>query len=156
MARFNFLHTNIMQPSTNSAVFLGFDFGTKNIGVAVGQAITKTATPLAIVHAKNGIPNWNEIAKIITAWQPQALVVGVPVALDGSPHRLTILAREFIANLAKHCDLPVYEAEERLTTKAARTEIYTAGGYKALQDKSIDSAAAVLILEEWLKNNFKF
>lgn len=134
----------------NTAVFLGFDFGTRNIGVAVGQIVTKTATPLNILRAKNGVPNWDEVAKLISQWQPQALVVGVPVALDGTPHRLTILARKFIDNLTQHFNLPVYAAEERLTTKAAREEIYAGGGYKALQTKSIDSAAAVLILEEWL------
>jgi len=136
-----------------SKIFLGFDFGTRNIGVAVGQAITKTATPLAILHAKNGVPNWDEITKLIAQWQPQALIVGVPRHLDDTPHKITQLAHKFAAALRQRSNLPVHEAEERLTTKAARTEIYERGGYKALQDKNIDDAAAVLILEEWLKNH---
>lgn len=138
--------------TNNSGVFLSFDFGTRNIGVAVGQIITKTATPLNILRAKNGVPNWDEVAKLIAAWQPQALVVGVPRHLDDTPHRITALARKFIGHLTKRYNLQVYEAEERLTTKSAREEIYAEGKYKALQNKNIDSAAAVLILEEWLKN----
>jgi len=140
-----------MHSKNNHEIFLGFDFGTRNIGVAVGQMITKTATPLNLLHAKNGVPNWDEVAKLITTWQPQALVAGVPCHLDGTPHRITALAREFIERLTKRYNLPVYEAEERLTTKAAREEIYAEGKYKALQNKNIDSAAAVLILEEWMK-----
>jgi len=136
-----------------NAIFLSFDFGTKNIGIAAGQTITKTATPLKVVHAKNGVPNWHEITALIEQWRPQALVVGIPVALDGTPHRLTTLAQEFADNLHQRYNLPVHEAEERLTTKAARAEIYEAGGYKALQTKSVDCAAAVLIFEEWVKKD---
>lgn len=137
----------------NHQIFLGFDFGTRNIGVAVGQMITKTATPLNLIRAKNGTPNWQEIAELIANWQPQALIVGVPRHLDGTPHKITELARKFIEHLKQESPLPVYEAEERLTTKAARAAIYADGGYKALQKKNIDSAAAVLILEEWMKSN---
>jgi len=151
MARFrvNFYYLVFMKKYNE--IFLGFDFGTKNIGVAVGQAVTKTATPLKILAAKNGVPNWHEIMALIATWQPGAVVVGVPVNLDGTPHHVTELARKFIASLKEHAQLPIYEAEERLTTKAAREEIFTAGGYKALQDKAIDSIAAVLILEEWMR-----
>jgi putative Holliday junction resolvase len=134
-------------------VFLAFDFGTRNIGVAVGQKITKSATALAPLLAENGIPRWKEIDSLINNWQPLALVVGVPYKFDGSDLRVTKLAKRFIEQLKKRYQLEVYAAEERLTTKAARGEIFARGGYKALQNESVDSVAAKIILEEWIGHN---
>lgn len=134
-------------------VYLGFDFGMSNIGVAVGQTVTMTATPLKILHAKKGVPNWDEIARLIKDWKPDALIVGVPVHLDGCEHVITKTARKFIASLEKLFKLPVYAAEERLTTKAAKESVYEVGGYKALKREPIDSIAAKLILEGWMRNS---
>lgn len=133
----------------NTAIYLAFDFGMRNIGVAVGQRITKTASPLDILRAKNGTPNWQEVANLIKKWQPHALVVGVPVHLDGSEHRITQAASQFIVELRARVTIPVYSAEERLTTKDARERIFSAGGYRALQQEPIDSIAAKIILEGW-------
>ena len=131
-------------------IFIAFDFGTKNIGVAVGQKITKSATALAPLHAKQGIPRWEEIDNLIKDWQPHALVVGVPYKLDGGNLKVTGLAKRFIEQLKDRYKLEVHAAEERLTTKAAREEIFARGGYKALQNESVDGVAAQLILEEWM------
>lgn len=131
-------------------IFLAFDFGTKNIGVAVGQKITKSATVLSPLIAKKNIPPWGEIDALIKSWQPQALVVGVPYKINGSDLKVTKLAKNFIAQLRSRYKLPVYEAEERFTTKAAREELFERGGYKALQKESVDSLAAKIILEEWM------
>lgn len=131
-------------------IFLAFDYGTRNIGVAVGQKITKSATVLAPLLAKNAVPPWEEIDKLVKNWQPEALVVGVPYQINGSDLKVTPLAKNFIVELKKRYQLPVYAAEERLTTKAAREKIFERGGYKALQNESVDSLAAKLILEEWL------
>lgn len=135
-------------------VFLAFDYGTKNIGVAVGQKITKSATVLAPLLAKNAVPPWDEIDKLVKNWQPEALVVGVPYQINGSDLKVTPLAKNFITELKKRYQLPVYAAEERLTTKAAREKIFERGGYKALQNESVDSLAAKLILEEWMSTAF--
>jgi putative Holliday junction resolvase len=131
-------------------IFLAFDFGTRNIGVAVGQKLTKSATPLTPLLAQKGIPRWEEVDNLIKNWQPRALVVGVPYKFDGSDLKVTKLAKRFIEQLKKRYQLEVYAAEERLTTKAAREEIFARGGYKALQTESVDSVAAKLILEEWM------
>jgi len=133
--------------------FLGFDFGLKRIGVAVGQSVTITASPLSIIKAQNGIPDWEEIAKLIATWQPKALIVGVPVNPDGTNQEITERARCFARQLHKYYHLPVHEVDERLTTKTAREEIYKKGGYKALQKEAIDSIAAKLILEAWMHEN---
>ncbi len=132
---------------------LGFDFGLRRIGVAVGQTITKTASPLKTLLANNGDPNWQEIIELIGKWQPMALVVGVPVHLDGSEQQITVAAKNFIEQLRKKSDITVFQAEERLTTKCAREEIFARGGYKALKKTAIDSIAACLILEEWLQSH---
>lgn len=131
-------------------IFLAFDYGTRNIGVAVGQKITKSASALAPLVAKNLIPPWEKIDILIKNWHPCALVVGVPYKIDGGELKVTKLAQGFIAQLEARYKLPVHAAEERLTTKAARAEIFNRGGYKALQNESIDSLAAKIILEEWL------
>ncbi len=134
-------------------IFLAFDYGTRNIGVAVGQKITQSATVLAPLLAKNTIPPWHKIDELIKSWQPQALVVGVPYQKDGSDLKVTKFAKNFIAELEKRYRLPVYAAEERFTTKAAREKIFEHGGYKALQKESVDSLAAKLILEEWMSTD---
>ncbi len=139
-----------MSVSDENSIFLAFDFGTKNIGVAVGQKITKSATALAPLRAKKGIPWWEEIDALVKNWQPVALIVGMPYKFDGSDLKVTKLVKRFIEQLKKRYQLPVYSTEELLTTKAAREEIFARGGYKALQNESVDSVAAKIILEEWM------
>lgn len=144
---------NSEHKKSNEKIFIGFDFGMTNIGIAVGQTITMTATPLKILHAKKGVPNWNEIELLIKNWQPDGLVVGLPIDLNGKENLTTKAARKFIQLLEKKFNLPVYAADERLTTKAAREKIYELSGYKGLQRESIDSIAAKLILEGWMSEN---
>ncbi len=83
----------------NDAIYLGFDFGLRHIGVAVGQDITMTATPLAIIEAKNPELVWQEIKKLLAKWCPTALVVGIPLKMDDKEQRITTLAREFAVKL---------------------------------------------------------
>jgi putative Holliday junction resolvase len=131
-------------------ILLGFDFGTKRIGVAVGQTVTQTARPLTTVPAKEGVPQQGVIQKIIKTWQPDALVVGVPCHMDGSEQAITRSARQFIVWLKQEFQLPVYEMDERLSTKDARRNLFQEGGFKALQDGQVDRVAAQLILQNWL------
>ncbi|OGT08183.1 MAG: Holliday junction DNA helicase RuvA [Gammaproteobacteria bacterium GWE2_37_16] len=132
-----------------NSIFLGVDFGTKRIGIATGQRITSTATPLTTLYAKNGVPNWFDLDEIVAKWRPVALIVGVPIDLDGSEHRTTKLARRFAAILRNRYQMPVYEVNEQLTTKTAKERVFSAGGYKALRQEKMDSIAAKLILEGW-------
>ena len=132
-----------------SEILLGFDFGTKRIGVAVGQTVTKTARPLCTIHAKNGEPQWNELNKIIKTWQPNAIIVGIPLNMDGTEQLLTQRAKQFANSLQEHYQIPVHGIDERLTTKNAREQLFSKGGYKALQKGQVDSVAAQLILETW-------
>lgn len=134
---------------TSSEILLGFDFGTKRIGVAVGQTITKTARPLITLPAKQGEPEWTSIDKIVKTWRPDMLVVGIPLNMDSTEQPITFAARRFEQALRERYPIPVVGIDERLTTREAREQIFKKGGYKALQNRQIDSVAAQLILETW-------
>ena len=140
-----------------NTLFLGFDFGIKRIGVAVGQSITRSANPLITLPAKQGKPNWESLAKLIDTWRPDGLVVGLPLNMDGSEQYITRAAQNFASTLKQRYPLlPIYQIDERLTTIAARDEVFNSGGYRALQTskQKIDSVAAKLILEAWLLENY--
>ena len=130
---------------------LGFDFGMKHIGVAVGQTITQTANPLTTLKAKLGTPDWKQVAALVNEWHPQVLVVGIPLNMDGSEQALTHAARRFANQLKKQFNLPVEHADERLTTREAKQDLFDQGGYKALQKHKIDSYSAKIILESWFR-----
>lgn len=131
---------------------LGFDFGSKFIGVALGQTSPTLAQPLTSLSVKKGEPPWKEIAQLLQIWSPNALVVGIPLNMNGSEQAITHLARNFLIELKNRFQLPVFPIDERLTTVEARSRLFAMGGYKALKKKSIDSIAAQLIVEMWLEN----
>lgn len=137
----------------NNQTFLGFDFGLKYIGVATGQTFTYTAQPLTTLIANQGIPQWDEVKKLIHNWRPNALVVGLPLNMDGSEQPLTHAAKKFAKQLEENFQLTVHLIDERLTSVAAREYLFEQGGYKALQKKAIDSMAAKFILETWLSQH---
>ena len=134
-------------------VVLGFDFGKKRIGVAIGQTITKSARPLTTIKNKIAENNWDDITKIINQWLPDALIVGVPLNMDGTEQAITHDARKFAAYLKENFQIAVYEIDERLTSKDARERLFKEGGYKALQDGQVDSVAAQLIIQNWFAEN---
>ncbi|MFP4792871.1 Holliday junction resolvase RuvX [Pasteurella multocida] len=131
---------------------LAFDFGTKSIGCAVGQSITGTAQALPAFKAQDGIPNWEAIGKCLAEWQPDRVVVGLPLNMDGSEQDLTVRARKFAHRLHGRFGVAVELQDERLTTTEARAEIFRRGGYKALNKSKVDGISACLILESWFEN----
>lgn len=138
-----------------SFLVMGFDFGMKRIGVAIGQTLTKTAKPITILSAEQGQPtNWVTVDKLIKEWQPKALLVGIPLNMNGTRQTITDSAEQFASILKERYDLPIYPVDERLTTVAARELVYQDSGYRGLQKRKIDSVAAQLIVETWLMENF--
>ena len=137
-------------PNTTGFTVLGFDFGMKRIGVAVGQTITQTANPIITLHAIDGIPNWSEIQNLIAEWGATHLVVGLPYQLDGSKQETTLSAQKFSRRLQNKFGLPVDLIDERLTTKSARQALHDQ--HNLNERSQIDSYAAKLILESWLRN----
>jgi putative Holliday junction resolvase len=140
--------------NASSKVFLGIDFGMKRIGIAVGQTITKTARPLETIKAKQGIPDWGRLDKLIKIWEPHGLVIGIPLNMDGTSQPLTAIAEKFADSLRERYKIPVHGIDERLSTKDARERLFEEGGYKALQDGQVDSVAAQLILQHWLTQSY--
>ncbi|WP_438864502.1 Holliday junction resolvase RuvX [Neptunicella sp.] len=133
---------------------LGFDFGTKSIGVAVGQQITATAAPLEALKAQDGIPDWAEVEKIFNEWQPSGIVVGLPLNMDGTNQHTTFAAKKFANRLHARFKVPVETCDERLTTADAKSRLFELGGYKKLTKGKIDSVSACLILESWMENQY--
>jgi putative Holliday junction resolvase len=132
--------------------FLGFDYGSKRIGVAVGQNFTATARPLAIVRVKNQQIDWTHIGALIQEWQPDAIIVGLPKHADGSESSTTIAAQDFAQQLEKRYQLPVHHIDERLSSIAAAERISEAkeeGKSKKNGDANLDAVAAQIILETW-------
>ena len=125
---------------------LGFDFGTAKIGVAVGQTVTRTATPLETLRSVEQQPDWQGIGRLIETWRPDQLVVGLPCDVDGSETEISDHARRFARQLEGRYRLPVHMMDERLTSMEAR------GHLESRPDnlEQLDAIAARLILETWL------
>lgn len=129
---------------------LGFDFGTKKTGVATGQRITATAAPLLPLAMRDGIPDWLLIERLLKEWQPNALLVGLPLNMDDTESDICHLARKFARRLHGRFNLPVFMVDERLTSRAARDLLVEIGECRKGKLPSLDSTAAVLMVESWL------
>ena len=95
---------------------MAFDFGLKNIGIAIGQEITKTASTFYSINAVDGQPNWPELDKIINEWKPNLFVVGDPFNMDGSRSKIQDLSDRFSKSLNKRYDINIEKTDERLTS----------------------------------------
>ena len=137
-----------------TASYLGFDYGLRRIGVAVGQSLTATAQPLTTISSHQQKPDWDAIADLISTWRPEGLVVGIPVHMDGQEQPITQAARKFCRQLHGRFQLPVFEMDERLSSMEAEHLIAqqrATGQHKKTQKSDIDKMAAQLILQSWLQ-----
>lgn len=121
---------------------MGFDFGMARIGVAVGQTVTGTAGPLTVLAARDGIPDWQEIERLLREWQPTTVVVGLPLNMDGTASDMSALAEKFGRRLHGRFAVNVEMMDERLSSREARERL----GNR----ESLDAEAASIILETWL------
>ncbi len=133
---------------------LGFDFGLRRIGVAVGETVTGSAHPVTTLQcAQPGQVDWDAITRLIAEWQPDALVVGLPQRDDGSDGEMAQAARRFSRRLQGRYGLTVHLVDERLSSQEARERLHDRGG-RARRDKAaIDMIAASVILETWLREH---
>lgn len=133
---------------------LGFDFGHRRIGVAVGQFTTRTAGALATVaHAAE--PDWPALDRLVREWRPAAFVVGLPLDRDGGETDLSRTARQFGTRLQQRYGVPCHFFDERLTTRAAGDRfaaLRAAGGARRKHAARMDAMAAQIILENWLQS----
>lgn len=139
-------------PDSNSAqMIMAFDFGTQKMGMAVGQSLIESANPLALFPMKDGIPNWDELLKIVKQYQPNLFLVGLPLNMDETESELSARARKFARRLRHQTNIETLMVDERLTTREARGEMesYQAQGRKKV---SADSIAAALFIESWYRH----
>ena len=135
--------------------YLGFDFGSKKIGTAVGQTITATASPLVTIRSINHNPNWQIITQLIQEWRPIGLVVGISRQSDGTDNPITPRMIKFCRQLEGRYQLPVFQQDETLSTFEAKQLLFDEVNVNATKLWEVqDQLAAQLILQTWL-NDFK-
>ena len=150
-------------------LIMSFDFGFRRIGVAVGQRLTGTATPLGIVGAVDGVPDWTQLEKLIKDWQPVRFIVGLPLNMDNSESDMSHRAARFAEKLSGRFGIPAETMDERLSTfevrqtgtvvkesstgKKGATGRIRASRKKVTPRKRVDDLAAVVILESWLRQS---
>lgn len=128
---------------------LAFDFGTKRIGIAVGNTLLRRANPLTTINDEKTDTRFAKISELIGEWQPSALVVGLPSNDDGTPHELTALCRRFANRLKGRFNLPVILLDERYTSLAASAQLSAEGIHGRKQKAMIDQYAAQQILQAY-------
>jgi len=131
---------------------LAFDFGLVQIGVAVGNTLLRSTQPLAILRAREGIPDWRALEQLVRDWQPDLLLVGDPLNMDGSDSELCERARKFARRLHGRLGLPVTLVDERLTSFEAKQISREQGHRGDYKRRPIDSQAAELVLRSWLND----
>ena len=136
--------------SKGQRTLLGFDFGTKRIGIAIAQEVTGTANPLVTVTAIKHKPDWDSISKIIKEWQPDLLVVGLPLHMDGTEQPMTQAARRFSNQLNGRYQIPVALMDERLSSNEAESILN--GRASSHSKAQIDMISAQLILQSWMSS----
>lgn len=140
-------------PDVNAPnTIMAFDFGTQKMGMAVGQFLIESANPLPLFPMKDGIPNWDELLKIVKIYQPGLFLVGLPLNMDDSESELSTRARKFARRLRHQTNIETLMVDERLTTREARDELdhYQAQGRG--KKLSADSIVAALLIESWYRH----
>lgn len=132
-----------------SGTVLGFDFGEKCIGVAVGEFDIGVAHPLETVTSEKTVQRFTAIAKLIEAWQPVTLVVGLPTHIDGAEHELTRLSQRFARRLEGRFKIKVFLVDERYTSFVASEMLQDLGIKGRKQKPRLDQIAAQLILQSF-------
>lgn len=136
---------------TDSRRILAFDFGTRRIGVASGQEMLGTGQPAAMIPARDGIPDWSLIEKLLSEWRPDIVLVGLPLNMDDTENDMCARARKFGKRLHGRYHVPVEMVDERLTSFEAKGDVMAAGGSRDFGRHGVDDRAAVLILETWCR-----
>ncbi|MBS0430952.1 MAG: Holliday junction resolvase RuvX [Proteobacteria bacterium] len=149
-------HESSPESCSVNGCLIGFDFGMRRIGIASGNRISASAQPLPTLPARGGEPDWNRVDALLAEWNPQALVVGLPLTLDGGEQAITRGARAFARALEQRYALPVHLVDERHTSQEAARRFAgqrAAGKARRRDAANLDSLAAVVILETWLREN---
>ena len=129
---------------------MAFDFGLRQIGVAVGNTESRTSNALTVLRAREGQPDWEEVGKLILEWRPDLLLVGDPLNMDGSASEVGVRAARFARRLHGRFGLPVTQVDERLSSREAREQARATGRRHDPKARPVDALAADIILRSWL------
>ena len=141
-----------MPDMSQPKLIMAFDFGTQKTGMAVGSSLIESATPLALLPMKDGIPHWDELLKIVKQHQPNLFIVGLPLNMDDSESELSARARKFARRLRHQTNIETWMVDERLTTREARHELDHYHAQGRAKKLSADSIAAALFIESWYRH----
>ncbi len=141
-----------MADSHVQGTILAFDYGSKYLGVAVGQTVTRSASALNHLRMRDGGPPWEGIAALLQQWQPSLVVVGLPLNLDGTESDMSLRARRFANRLNGRFGVNTVCQDERLSSFEAKDMLAHASKERR-RGGAIDSLAAAVILEHWLSLN---
>jgi len=136
--------------------YLCFDYGSKRIGVAIGNSLIGTARPMKVVDNHSGTPDWQSIDQCMEEWTPKALLVGIPLTAEGEKQDMTHHASGFAKRLKKRYNVPVFDADERFSSIEAQQELQkmrARGQRGKTQHADVDKLAAALILERWFSEH---
>ena len=136
-------------PEAGNRRVMAFDFGTRRIGVASGQEILGTGKPLTMLPARDGGPDWEQIGRLLKEWQPDRVLVGLPLNMDDTENDMCARARKFGKRLHGRFHVEVEMVDERLTSFEAKGDVMASGGSRDFGRDGVDDRAAVLILETW-------
>lgn len=139
-----------MDSTINYKRYLAFDYGEKRIGVATGNSQTFSTEALCVLNCKNEQPQWQQIEKLISEWQIEAFVVGLPLNMDSSEQAITAKAKKFANRLHGRFGLPIFLHDERLSSVEVKEYLFESGGFKKL-NQEIDAFAAELILKSYFE-----
>lgn len=136
-------------------LIIGFDYGSKYIGVAIGQKTTNTSRALECLVLKNKKINWEQIDLLIKTWDPGSIIVGIPLTMDNQIQNTTIEALNFLKKLQNRFKLPIYKIDERLSTWEAKKYLTIQNNYKLTTSeiKKVNSYAAMILVQQWLNEN---
>lgn len=141
-----------MPDSISHQMIMAFDFGTQKMGVAIGQAAIESSTPLTLFPMKDGIPDWNQLLKIVQEWKPTLFLVGLPLNMDDSESELSARARKFARRLRHQTNITTWMVDERLTTREARDELESYQEQGRAKKIAADSLAASLLIQSWYRD----
>ncbi len=134
----------------NITTVLGIDYGLKRIGIASGQTITGSASPITTLNQINGTTDWLALEKLVLQWRPQALIVGMPYYLDGKENDMTKVVEKFCLELEKRFNLPIFKINEALSSYEAEEILKKSTKIGKHNKHEIDKMAAAIIVQNWL------
>ena len=139
---------------TAAQTVFAVDFGTQKFGLAVGQSITGSATPLGLFPVRDGIPDWPKLLKLMTEWRPSQVLVGLPLNMDDTESPMSLRARKFARRLKAQTAYAVWLVDERLSTREARERLSTREARERLgadAQRQADAEAACILIESWFR-----